>query len=194
MHDNANSYYQNGTRPTSGLLLELDLKTKEANTIKRFRNPNDPIYAISQGSYQPLHNGHVVLDHGEVAKIEEYDPNGRWIKTVQFAANSSSYRGFRQEWVGKPNTTPSLAACSTANSTNLYMSWNGATEVTSWAIYSGESQKEMQYVKSVPKKGFETTVTVTAPSSGFVQAEARGRHSRPGKKSAALSVLGLPSC
>ncbi|KAJ9269291.1 hypothetical protein DTO212C5_4563 [Paecilomyces variotii] len=194
LHDNANSYYQNGTRPTSGLLLELDLKSKEARTIKRFRNPNDPVYAISQGSYQPLRNGHVVLDHGEVPKIEEYDFSGRWIKTVQFAANSSSYRGFRQEWVGKPDTTPSLAACSTGNSTNLYMSWNGATEVTSWAIYSGESQKELQYVKSVPKKGFETSTTVTAPSSGYVQVEARQRHVQQGKKSLALSVLGLPSC
>lgn len=196
LHDNANSWSDRTGTPTTGLLLELDLKTRKARKMRRFMNPNDPIYAISQGSYQPLPNGHVLLDHGEIPKIEEYDAGGRWIMTAQFGRNLSSYRGYRQRWVGKPKTVPSLAACTQSNrTTGLYMSWNGATEVVSWAIYSGASQAEMKLVKTVPKKGFETSATINnTPSAKYVQVEAKERERRPGKRSNLLPVSALESC
>ncbi|KAL2000872.1 hypothetical protein VTN02DRAFT_2534 [Thermoascus thermophilus] len=197
LHDNANSWSDRTGRPTTGLLLELDLKTRKARKIRRFRNPHDPIYAVSQGSYQPLPNGHVLLDHGETPKIEEYDASGRWIMTAQFGRNASSYRGYRQRWVGKPKTAPSLAACtrSTNGTTGLYMSWNGATEVVSWAIYSGASPAEMRLVQTVPKKGFETAATINSTlSAQYVQVEARERGGRPGRKSSLLPLSALESC
>ena len=40
------------------------------------------------------------------------------------------------------------------------MSWNGATEVTAWAVYEGPTKKQLSFVGKVGYRGFETMFTV----------------------------------
>jgi hypothetical protein len=50
-----------------------------------------------------------------------------------------AYRVNKGDWKGNPSWPPSVAADAPNNSTlnaTVYVSWNGATEVASWAIVS----------------------------------------------------------
>ena len=42
----------------------------------------------------------------------------------------------------------------------LYASWNGATEVATWEVLAGPGRDGLEPVASVPRKGFETEITV----------------------------------
>ena len=43
----------------------------------------------------------------------------------------------------------------------MFVSWNGATNVTSWRIWAGPSSRKLEVVaKKVTKAGFETSKTV----------------------------------
>jgi hypothetical protein len=44
--------------------------------------------------------------------------------------------------------------------TDVYTSWNGATEVASWEIFAGSTARSLKPVASGPKTGFETKITV----------------------------------
>ena len=53
-----------------------------------------------------------------------------------------SYRGFKYPWTGRPPTSEMgyFAYAKTCNSTAaLYASWNGATEVARWKLFTGSS-------------------------------------------------------
>jgi len=52
----------------------------------------------------------------------------------------------------------------------VYLSWNGATEVSRWRINAGDSESTMQHAGSAPHTGFETTRRI-APAK-VVSAEA----------------------
>lgn len=173
LFNNANDPVENGTDPSTGLLLHVDLKSREVTLERKLLDPNDVIYSESQGNYQVLPEGHVLLGHGQIPKFKEYDANGSCVMTVRFGEDNevSSYRGFRLPWVGRPKTLPSVSACSTGNSTQVYMSWNGATEVTGWNVYGGNNASHLPLVSSVPKKGFETKAIIGA--AAYVQVEAQ---------------------
>ena len=52
-----------------------------------------------------------------------------------------------------------------------YASWNGATTVASWQVLGGTSNATLAPVASVPRVGFETTISVPgAPAYVAVQA------------------------
>jgi hypothetical protein len=57
-------------------------------------------------------------------------------------------------------------ALNTSSSTQYYVSWNGATEVRSWRIYtstgSSSSNPKVKKLATVPKEGFETTYTAAS--------------------------------
>ena len=72
-----------------------------------------------------------------------------------------SYRAYRLPWVGRPLTRPKVAAADEPGAgTDVYASWNGATEVASWEILAGASAGSLRSVGSAPRRGFETKITV----------------------------------
>jgi hypothetical protein len=82
---------------------------------------------------------------------------------VQFGNASFSYRVFRDEWVGRPKEPPAVYAYRENQQTNMtvYMSWNGATEVESWAIIGGKTLDTVNATLAVVQKvGFETVASV----------------------------------
>ena len=54
--------------------------------------------------------------------------------------------------------------------TNVYASWNGATEVSAWRVLAGSSSGALQAVATAPKRGFETRITIESERYVAVQA------------------------
>lgn len=166
--NNYNSAVSNGTHPSDGLELKLSLppdKSQSPEVLKYLSDPSDPIYADSQGSTALLGNGNIFLDYGQIPVVKEYGPNSSTGADIRFTARFGadnlvqSYRGFKQEWHAFPRTSPNLAVlkrtgadpCSTG-----YVSWNGATEVTAWDIYEGDTTSDLCLVGRIGYAGFET--------------------------------------
>lgn len=162
LHDNANCPINNGTTPTSGLHLHVDVDHRTVSLARRYLNPKNPLYALAQGNYQHIQSAnHVFLGHGFIPYIEEFDGDGNIVETIQFGntTGSISYRAFRQEWVGCPKQAPLYKATQLgAGQIQLFMSWNGATEYDAWHVTGIKGDRG--YAATVAKCGFETNVTV----------------------------------
>lgn len=177
LHDNHNCPIDNGTVPSSGKLINVNLETKEATLIQRFLNESGPIFPTAQGSFQEMENGNYFTGNGWIPVLEEFSRDGQILNTIQFGnavvregggfesgdRGTLSYRAYKQNWNGCPKTKPSVVAESIGDKkaspgVRLYVSWNGATEVKSWAIYGGN--ETMSHITTVQKTGFETVVDV----------------------------------
>lgn len=78
-------------------------------------------------------------------------------------ADVEAYRIHRANWTAYPKTYPNLTAEANGTSTNLYVSWNGATEVATWEVLgandtSGDASAAS--IANATRTGFETTINV----------------------------------
>lgn len=165
MHNNCNTEYTGATCLTTGMELELDFQTKKASLLRRMWDAEHPVFAQSQGSYQALANQHVVLGHGATPVIEEYDENGALVMNARFGYDNTlqSYRAYRSAaWVGTPCTKPSVQACRDVQGSGVvvYVSWNGATDIESWKVYTGSATGKLQVAGEGLRNGFETIIRI----------------------------------
>ena len=175
MHNNDYSAFTDKTTRTTGLVLDIELQgSKQVTVNRKLWDAADPVYVKSQGNYQTLGNGHVLLGHGVTPEIKEYDENGAVVMSARFGYDNTmgSYRSYRAPWVGRPSTKPDVVACPPPPSLSsslpgesgvvaVYVSWNGATDVDSWRVYSGSQVK-----KTAVRNGFETRILVDGLDSG----------------------------
>lgn len=166
IHNNENTEFTAHTYLTTGMVLDVELQgSKQVNLVSKTWDADEPVYAESQGSYQILGNGHVLQDHGATPKIEEYDQTGTIVMRARFGYDNTmmTYRTYRYPWVGQPSTKPDVVACSSGpnGQSAVYVSWNGATDVQSWKVYSGP-----HVVGSGLRNGFETTIPVNGLADG----------------------------
>lgn len=210
LHDNHNCPIDNGKVPSSGKLITVNLETKEATLVRRFLNESGPIFPTAQGSFHEMDNGNYFTGNGWIPVLEEFSPEGQILNTIQFGEavarvgggfesggrGTLSYRAFNQKWTGCPKTRPSVVAEPIGDKTEhsgvkVYVSWNGATNVDSWAIYGGNDT--MSYITTVQKTGFETVID--APAVQFVQVRPISAHRDQGCEqedvdSELISVIG----
>jgi hypothetical protein len=158
-----------------------------AAVVAEYWNPH-PISSQSQGSMQVLKTGRVLVGYGYGAAWTEFTPEGEALCESHFGPMSQfhrgqvmSYRVFKQEWVGRPLTSPSVAL----SGSEAAVSWNGATEIVTWVL-QGASPKgvetgdyergstgavrevsnnedggvEFEFISAVPKTGFETIIPI----------------------------------
>ncbi|KAJ5279286.1 hypothetical protein N7478_004658 [Penicillium angulare] len=186
LHNNDNTEFTGSSSFTTGMVIELELQGSKKVTLKRrMWDAGDPVFAQSQGSYQALGNHHVLQDHGAVPKIEEYDENGATVMRAWFGYEDTmqTYRAYRYPWTGHPSTKPDVVACPSGDNAAVYVSWNGATDVDAWKVYSGSQVK-----KTAQRSGFETSILVSGLSKGeSVVVEAVGG-AGDGTKSASTRV------
>lgn len=120
--------------------------------------------------------------------MEEYSAAGDILTTIQFGAAEPrpgggflsnltptlSYRSFKQPWIGCPSNKPDVVAKASSNGTEVYVSWNGATEVQAWEIYGGASASNdtLTLLSTVPKTGFETKAELKGVSVKYVSVKA----------------------
>lgn len=146
-----------------------------ATLLQELADPGDTIYSVSQGNMEVLPSGNVVLGYGSVPTLKEFDQAGNVVLSVSWgeAEVVQSYRDYKAEWVGKPSAKPDVFACRADNMTEVYMSWNGATEHNTWNVFGGAVNGILGEVASMERTGFETKTSV-AQKLGFVRVEARG--------------------
>jgi hypothetical protein len=170
-----------GTPPSHALYLQLNLSNMSANlATEYFLDAN--LHVSSQGNAQTLSDGHVFVGWGQSAYYSEFAPGGNTIANpsmnllykATIPGNNYSYRAYRETWVGAPYYPPVIAPVQGAGHTTIYASWNGATEVKTWQIFS-VSFAGTHLVTSAPKSGFETAITVPG-AGGYFLAKALDAH------------------
>ena len=130
-----------------------------------------PALAASfEGNVQELPGGDNFVGWGQQPYFSEFNSQGQIVFDGRFVGNNSSYRAYRFPWIGTPSTLPSVSASTTGASTNVYASWNGATQVNSWRVLAGTSADALQAVSTTTTQGFETQVTI--PAQPYVEVQA----------------------
>jgi hypothetical protein len=185
---------------SSGVVATIDTSNMSSSIIQRYISPQ-LFLSGSQGNLQYLPNGNWYMGMGSLTYALEFADNSTGDGQVVYEAYLqndsgafSSYRNFKFNWTGTPAAPPDLfvyAESCTANPV-FYVSWNGATEVTSWRFveYNNQTRYSVSHpVGSATKTGFETNATF---SSGFIQysyVEALGSHAQVLSQSAIVKTF-----
>ncbi len=172
--DGTISLFDNGAAPrvhrqSRVIFIRLDLPRMRA-TLARYVVHRPPRVAINQANAQLLPRGHVLVGWGYEPYVTEYDARGRVLLDLRFGSGADSYRAFRFAWTGRPITRPAVAV----HGRRVYVSWNGATEVARWQVLAGRSRKHLRPVRTVRKRGFETSAPVPSVPWLAVRALDRG--------------------
>jgi hypothetical protein len=119
------------------------------------------VFSDTQGNVQILPNGNVFVGWGSEPFFSEFGRDGKLIFDASFPPELESYRAFRFPWKGQPEDAPAaVAEAGPEGEVTLYVSWNGATEVSTWEVLAGDGPDELEPVGSAPRKGFETAITI----------------------------------
>ena len=170
--------FDNGAVPkvhpqSRGMIVSIDPSNKTDTLVGQYVHPK-PLSASSQGNVQPLENGDMFIGWGSEPWFSEYAPTGALVFDAHLPAKTESYRSYRFPWSAQPTNGPAIAVAprsGSAPTTTVYASWNGATTVASWQVLGGTSNATLAPVASVPRVGFETTISVPgAPAYVAVQA------------------------
>ncbi|KAK5729720.1 hypothetical protein LTR17_011686 [Elasticomyces elasticus] len=145
--------------------------------VKSYEQP-EHIRSSSQGSMQilPQDGGDpkVLVGYGLNAIWTEYEADGTVLCNAHYGANTSwergdiqSYRIYKFAWTGTPETSPSVDISD--DDVEVYVSWNGATEVAEWVLQCSKTDTEDELawadVVKVPKQGFETIINMPEDTS-----------------------------
>lgn len=173
----------NQTQPHStGIIVRLDHHNKLAYLIQKYDPPRTKQggqhVSKSQGNFQQLPDGNVVIGWGNDAFWTEYTKEGEIIFYGHVGIrNTMNYRVHKfNNWVGLPLTKPALWTYSQLGGPKdpmyFYVSWNGATEVKWWKFYYSDSKRGPWTAgPEIEKNGFESTYRHES-SSRYSYAEA----------------------
>ena len=153
--------------PSAGLELQLHPATRTVTLVARYVHPNH-YSAAYMGDMQLLSNGNVFIGWGEQPNFSEYTKSGQLLLDASFPGPDDSYRAVVAPWTGLPTYPPSALAKSATGGTNVYVSWNGATEVSTWRVLAGNSTSSLRPIAQAPKTGFQTEVHLTGTYRRFV--------------------------
>ncbi|GAP90074.1 hypothetical protein SAMD00023353_4301120 [Rosellinia necatrix] len=154
-----------------GLIIDIDTDAMTAKVAREYPSPHR-LGSESRGSMQMLDNDRVLVGYGINPGWSEFSTGGDLICDVHFGPESGfrtedilSYRVLKSHWVGLPKTLPSIVR----KGGDIYVSWNGATEVATWTLVASDADlNDYTSLGSVPTEGFETRIPVpsTLTASG----------------------------
>jgi hypothetical protein len=136
--------------------------TRHTATVARtYTHPGAVLVANSQGNMQDLANGDEVVGWGAKPYVSEFAPGGTLLFDAHMPLEMSSYRAFRFPWSGHPLTEPAVSATvlPSGDTTAVYASWNGATDVSSWRVLAGPDPGSLTAQATMPDTGFESSVS-----------------------------------
>ena len=169
----------NGTAPTTGLILQLNFKNHSASVVQKLSVPDEPIFTAAEGSLTLLNNSNRFMGYGTIPIMREYGLQGDLRLQIQYGTTTPtpsalSYRAFKQVW----HATPAADPVCVAKEGIVYMSWNGATDVTEWVVYGGKtnSTSTLQQIGRAAKTGFETAFNLAATEEYVSVAAYDGNH------------------
>ncbi|KAL7943554.1 Arylsulfotransferase domain-containing protein [Trichoderma barbatum] len=160
---------------TRALRIAINPVLYTARVVNQFFHPEN-IDSGAMGGYQTLDNGNVMTGWGYNPGFVEYTSDGTPVMDFQRGIIGNeplpdmfAYRVNKGDWIGTPSWLPSVAADAPNNSTlnaTIYVSWNGATEVSSWAIFAADNHSTISnhtnLIAKSPRHGFETAIHLTS--------------------------------
>jgi hypothetical protein len=165
-----------------GLIIDLDLVQMTATLRNSYAKPGQ-FRSASQGSMQLLpENDNVLIGWGHSAAYTEFAHDGEILCDVHFGASSvfgfgriTSYRAFKSEWIGLPSAPPEIRMVGD----NIFVSWNGATEVVAWELQSakalGNGDQGFSGIDRQDKDGFEAKFSVPSGANLYLRIAALDR-------------------
>ena len=180
-----------------GLLMSLNTDTMTAEVLEKYKHPLREL-VDGRGSYQALPNGNVFMGFTEHAFQSEHAHNGTVLMQAKLRPNLKSYRNYKFPWVGHPTQPPDVysvafvAENEDTYNTNIYMSWNGATEVDTWNVYKVHPKGKNELVANTARRGFETAITYHKFASHVI-VEALDREGKPLGRSTVTETIGPPA-
>ena len=198
MFNNHNNGFDNGTNPSTGLTLYLDLQNRTVETVGALLDPQEVVYVDSQGTFHCLPGGHKLLANGQIPTLTEFDDNGRVVMKARFGQDNqvSSYRSYLvSNWSATPYWAPKIATTQEpSGNVTLSMSWNGATPdvYDGWMIYESADVNGplTEISQQVRRTGFETNVTLSGGTRLVMAAAGKGNQAT--RRSGSIRVE-LPS-
>jgi hypothetical protein len=166
--NNASDDQENEELVSSALIVELEtgVSPKKARVIGRYSRPDDELTRL-RGNVQRLPNGNIFVGWSDGGYHSEFSSEGDVLMEARFLASEfSTYRAYKFEFIGRPETPPALMASATEDwehglHTTIYVSWNGATDVASWNFYAQGGEDHQRFLLGTAKKTeFETRFTV----------------------------------
>ncbi|TGO26905.1 hypothetical protein BPAE_0051g00400 [Botrytis paeoniae] len=174
--DNHNMYINSPTPNCTtdcsrGMKIKLNYYDMTVKLVNQFYHPKG-VQAWAEGGIHALDNGNFLVGYGVVPSFAEFTETGEVAMEIQtrpwYVASGRGtdlYRVYKFDWVAQPTWKPVIVEVGQI----LYISWNGATEVDSWALYGGSSPTTIHHLLTMPKTGFETGVR-PSNSSAFYRA------------------------
>ena len=174
LFDNAD-VSERATRTSRGLLLAVDGVTRTVRLAREYPHPRG-LLSTSQANVQRLADGGVMIGWGSQPDFSEFAGNAELRFAGSLPSGLQSYRAYRFEWLGRPAEAPAVAALATgADAVDVFVSWNGATDVARWEVRAGSGLADLSTVGVGPRTGFETRLHCPTGES-HVQAIARDGH------------------
>src|SRR5207249_2848811 len=99
---------------------------------------------------------------GSSPYMSEFSSGGSLIFDARLdPGDNNSYRSYRFPWSARPYFPPKLAVASVkGGKLKVYVSWNGATDVSTWEVLAGPSADALASVKTVHRNAFETSTKI----------------------------------
>ena len=166
--DGTITVFDNGAAPpvhkeTRILVLDVNEQKNTATLVRAYHHPKK-LLAPFEGNAQFLPDGHVFVGWGGWPYVSEFSKSGKVLFDAYFGhgkppgEDADSYRAYRMVWHGHPTDVPAIAV---ANG-KVYVSWNGATDVTRWQVLTGAARDDLKAGPAAPKSGFETAIQLPA--------------------------------
>src|SRR5215217_2970990 len=159
------------------IVLKLDERKMSATLLREYTHP-DKQYADAAGNMQLLPNDNVFIGWGRALLFSEFSKDGQLLFDAKLPPPNRSYRYLRFPWSAQPNYRPAaVAERISKKELEVYASWNGATEVSSWEVLAGPRPDQLEPLGSVDRNGFETALSVKSPHP-YVAVRAKDRSGR----------------
>ncbi|KAI9714163.1 MAG: hypothetical protein M1812_006491 [Candelaria pacifica] len=146
-----------------GLLLDVDQSAKTVKLLTEFEN-GPRTFGQFEGNLQPINASNETTNYfvgfGSQPFFTETSSNGSILLDAKFSKTNqvNSYRAYKFPWVGLPSTNPDVVYVK--DGAKVYFSWNGATEVENWVVYTADMADSPTWVNitTAYRTGFETEV------------------------------------
>jgi hypothetical protein len=154
-------------KPSRGVFIKVDPDARKVSLVHEYKHDQVPgqdnVFSRSQGSTQVLGNDDVFMSWGGGNPyLTEFTRDG----DVTFEShikptNDDTYRAYRLPWQNATaENKPDVKAYSGKNGTDVYVSWNGATNVAQWIVQSGSDPAHMDKVGESGWEDFETKIHI----------------------------------
>jgi outer membrane protein assembly factor BamB len=162
--DNGTTVFHNGipkaVEESRGIVLELDEEEMTATLVREYTHP-DKLFADAAGNMQVLPNGNVFIGWGRALVFSEFSKDGELLFDARLPPENNSYRAFRFSWNADPSDQlAAIAERASEEEVRVYASWNGATQIATWEVLAAPSPNQLESLGSVPREGFETSMSV----------------------------------